>query len=110
MAGGVIARAPRDTFSAFVASMWTQRCFTVFVLMGLFFLMAAGAHAITAPASGSLFYDAYDIVVNSMLKGALGFISAILIFALSIGLFLMQKIVPGVSASSAPPSSSRRTP
>ena len=96
MAGGVIARVRAIQFSAFFASIWTQRCFTAFVLAGLFFLMTGGAHAITAPAAGSLFYDAYDIVVTGMLKGAVGFISAILIFALSIGLFLMQKIVPGV--------------
>jgi hypothetical protein len=82
--------------SAFLSSRWTQRCFTALVLMGLTFLMAGGAHAITAPTTGGLFYDAYDIVVNSMLKGAVGFVAAILIFALSIGLFLMQKVVPGI--------------
>ena len=82
--------------SAFLASKWTQRCFTAFVLAVFTFLMAGGAHAITAPATGSLFYDAYDIVINSMLKGAVGFVAAILIFALSIGLFLMQKVVPGI--------------
>jgi len=31
-----------------------------------------------------------------MLKGAVGFVAAILIFALSIGLFLMQKVIPGI--------------
>ncbi len=82
--------------SAFLASRWTQRCFTALVLAGLTFLMVGGAHAITAPATGSLFYDAYDIVINSMLKGAVGFVAAILIFAMSIGLFLMQKVVPGI--------------
>ena len=82
--------------SAFLSSKWTQRCFTALVLAGLTFLMAGGAHAITAPATGGLFYDAYDIVVNSMLKGAVGFVAAILIFAMSIGLFLMQKVVPGI--------------
>ncbi len=82
--------------SAFIASKWTQRGFTAFTLAGLTFLMAGGAHAITAPTSGTLFYDAYDIVINSMLKGAVGFVAAILIFAMSIGLFLMQKVVPGI--------------
>ena len=82
--------------SAFLSSKWTQRCFTALVLAGLTFLMAGGAHAITAPATGSLFFDAYDIVINSMLKGAVGFVAAILIFAMSIGLFLMQKVVPGI--------------
>jgi len=95
-ASAAIAAARAVQASAFLASRWTQRCFTAFLLMGLTFLMAGGAHAVTAPAAGSLFYDAYDIVVNSMLKGAVGFVAAILIFALSIGLFLMQKVVPGI--------------
>ncbi len=94
---GVTITAVRMTQgSAFLSSKWTQRCFTALVLAGLTFLMAGGAHAITAPATGGLFYDAYDIVVNSMLKGAVGFVAAILIFAMSIGLFLMQKVVPGI--------------
>ena len=41
--------------SAFLASKWTQRCFTALVLVGLTFLMAGGAHAITAPATGQPF-------------------------------------------------------
>jgi hypothetical protein len=84
--------------SAFLASKWTQRCFTAFVLAVFTFLTAGGAHAITAPAAGSLFYDAYNIVVTEMLSGAVGFVAAILIFAMSIGLFLMQKVVPGIIA------------
>jgi hypothetical protein len=93
---GAIAAVRAIEGPAFLASRWTQRCFTALVLAGLTFLMAGGAHAITAPATGSLFYDAYDIVINSMLKGAVGFVAAILIFAMSIGLFLMQKVVPGI--------------
>ncbi len=99
LAGSVSATIPAVRAiqsSAFLASKWTQRCFTAFVLLGLTFLMAGGAHAITAPATGTLFYDAYDIVINNMLKGAVGFVAAILIFALSIGLFLMQKVIPGI--------------
>ena len=59
---------------------------------------ALPSFAITAPASGSLFYDVYDIVVNSMLKGAIGFVAAILVLMMGIGLFFMQKIIPGVIA------------
>jgi hypothetical protein len=57
---------------------------------------ALPSFAITAPTSGSLFYDVYDIVVNSMLKGAVGFVSAILVFMMGIGLFFVQKIIPGI--------------
>ncbi len=94
--GVTIAAVRMMQGSAFLSSKWTQRCFTALMLAGLTFLMAGGAHAITAPTAGGLFYDAYDIVINSMLKGAVGFVAAILIFAMSIGLFLMQKVVPGI--------------
>jgi len=57
---------------------------------------ALPSFAITAPTSGSLFYDVYDIVVNSMLKGAIGFVAAILVFMMGIGLFFVQKIIPGI--------------
>jgi hypothetical protein len=33
--------------------------------------------AITAPTSGSFAYDIYDIVVNKMLKGPVGFVSGL---------------------------------
>ena len=64
----------------------------------LFLASAPPSFAITAPTTGSLFYDVYDIVVNSMLKGAVGFVAAILVFMMGIGLFFMQKIIPGVIA------------
>jgi hypothetical protein len=57
---------------------------------------ALPSFAITAPTSGSLFFDVYDIVVNSMLKGAVGFVAAILVFMMGIGLFFVQKIIPGI--------------
>ena len=57
---------------------------------------ALPSSAVTAPASGTLFYDVYDIVVNGMLKGAVGFVAAILVFMMGIGLFFMQKIIPGI--------------
>ena len=36
-------------------------------------------------------YDVYDIVVNSMLKGAVGFVAAILVFMTGIGLFFFYR-------------------
>ena len=57
---------------------------------------ALPSFAITAPTTGTLFYDVYDIVVNSMLKGAVGFVEAILVFMMGIGLFFVQKIIPGI--------------
>ena len=72
---------------------------SLMMLMAVAVLLLGSAlpsFAITAPTSGSLFYDVYDIVVNSMLKGAIGFVAAILVFMMGIGLFFVQKIIPGI--------------
>ena len=37
-------------------------------------IVATGAFAYTDPATGDLFYDAYDIVINKLLGGPIGFI------------------------------------
>lgn len=36
---------------------------------------APAVYAVTAPAQGSFAYDVYDIAVNKMLKGPIGFVS-----------------------------------
>ena len=78
--------------------MRSKILFLVLFTVVLFLASAPPSFAITAPTTGSLFYDVYDIVVNSMLKGAVGFVAAILVFMMGIGLFFMQKIIPGVIA------------
>ncbi len=72
--------------------------FLALVTAILFLAGALPSFALSAPTTGSMFYDVYDIVVNSMLKGAVGFVAAILIFMTGLGLFFMQKIIPGVIA------------
>lgn len=68
--------------------------------IGLFALVislgAIQAQAITAPTAGSFMYDAYDIVVNSLLKGALGFVVAMFVFVTGIAMFFRQMIIPGI--------------
>ncbi len=40
-------------------------------------LYSGAAEAITAPAAGSFAYDIYDVAVNSILKGPIGFVAGI---------------------------------
>lgn len=40
-------------------------------------VLAVGAQAFTAPAAGSFGYDVYDIVVNQILGGPIGFIGGV---------------------------------
>ena len=87
------------TIGMFLGIRFVQRTLLL-ALVAIMLLLSSAlpSFAITAPTSGSLFYDVYDIVVNSMLKGAVGFVAAILVFMMGIGLFFMQKIIPGVIA------------
>jgi len=62
----------------------------------LFTFTATQAMAITAPAAGSFGYEAYNFLVTTLLKGPFGAISAILLFLVTILLFVQQKIVPAV--------------
>ena len=82
----------------FVKVMKSPRSLVMFIMFAVVALNALPALAVTAPAAGSLFYDVYDIVVTQMLQGGIGFVAAVLIFALGIGLFLAQKIIPGIIA------------
>lgn len=40
-------------------------------------ILAVGAQAFTAPAAGAFGYDVYDIVVNQILGGPIGFIGGV---------------------------------
>ncbi len=53
-----------------------------FVVLGILIGMGVllnipAAHAITAPASGSFAYSVYDIGVNDILKGPIGFVGGV---------------------------------
>lgn len=59
-------------------------------------LMVTGAMAFTAPASGDFMYDLWDIGVNSILKGPIGFVGAMMAFVLAAILGMRQMVVPAV--------------
>ena len=48
------------------------------VLGVMFFIIIGDAEAITAPKAGALAYDLYDVGVNKLLKGPVGFIGGML--------------------------------
>lgn len=55
-----------------------QRDFQLAFLALLFVLMIAPfAHAIVAPVAGSFAYDVYDVGVNKILKGPIGFMGGV---------------------------------
>lgn len=76
---------------------WARQSLVMAALAAFVFLFSAiDAHAISTPETGSFLYDAYDIIVNNLLKGALGFVVAIFVFITGIAMFFRQMIIPGV--------------
>lgn len=69
------------------------------ILTGLAVLFAAGllsvnAMAMTVPAAGSFAYDLYDIGVNQILLGPIGFIAGVACMVFAAILAIRQMILP----------------
>lgn len=65
----------------------------------LFVLMIAPfAHAITAPAAGSFAYDVYDIGVNKILKGPIGFVAGVVAIVMGAAAAIMGEIMYAIPA------------
>ena len=56
------------------------------------------ALAISAPSSGSFAYDMYDIVVNKMLKGPIGFVAGLAAIAFGAASLVQARIMMAVPA------------
>jgi len=54
------------------------------------------AHAITAPTSGSFAYDVYDIAVNKMLDGPIGFVGGMMAMVIGAVAAIQQRIMAAV--------------
>lgn len=67
---------------------------TVYILLG----SARVALAITAPASGTFAYDVYDIGVNKILNGPIGFVAGVGAMAIGAVSAVQQKIFAAVPA------------
>ena len=64
------------------------------VLLALMVLVATSAFAFSTPASGDFMYDLYDIGVNDILNGPIGFVGAILAFVAAAILAIRQMVLP----------------
>ncbi len=59
-------------------------------------LFASSAMAFTAPAAGTPFYDVYDVIVNMMLRGAMGFAAGVILFGMAAYFFSQSEILRGI--------------
>ena len=64
----------------------------------LLFLGAGAAHAVTTPATGSFAYDVYDIAVNKMLKGPIGFVAGMAAMVFGAVAAIQQRVMAAVPA------------
>lgn len=58
---------------------------------------AQAVFAFTAPTQGSFAYDAYDIAVNKVLKGPLGFVAGVGAMAFGAVSLLLGRFMPAVT-------------
>ncbi len=66
--------SPQGGLAAFSG---TRRIFSLALLMIVALFISSIAAAFTAPAAGDFGYDVYDIVVNQILNGPIGFIGGL---------------------------------
>lgn len=75
-----------------------SRCqtFAVFALAMLCLLWARNVMAFTVPAAGSFAYDIYDVAVNDILKGPIGFVAGIGFIVLCVFFIARQMVLPSI--------------
>ncbi len=69
-----------------------QSLITVLAIASLFF--AGNALAMTTPATGSFAYDLYDIGVNQILLGPIGFVSGVACMVFAAIMAIRQMLLP----------------
>lgn len=72
------------------------RTFTTIVVLASACLLAANAMALTAPGTGTFAYDLYDIGINQILKGPIGFVAGVACMVLAAVLAVRQMLLPAV--------------
>ena len=60
-------------------------------------LIQTSAYAMATPAAGSFAYDLYDIAVNQILTGPIGFVAGVACMVVAAVMAIRQMLVPAVS-------------
>lgn len=69
-----------------------KKCFAITVITGGVLLAGGTAWAINAPAAGSFAFDVYDIGVNKILNGPIGFVGGVGAMVVGAVMAVQQKI------------------
>ncbi len=70
------------------------RIYTLLAVLIFLCLISSNALAMTVPAAGSFAYDLYDIGVNQILLGPIGFVAGVACMVFSAILAIRQMILP----------------
>jgi len=70
------------------------RNLTTFAIIATLCLISSNVTAMTVPAAGSFAYDLYDIGVNQILLGPIGFVAGVACMVFSAILAIRQMILP----------------
>ena len=68
--------------------------FTTLAILGIWLLLPGNVMAMAVPAAGSFAYDLYDIGVNQILLGPIGFIAGVACMVFAAILAIRQMILP----------------
>ena len=68
----------------------------MFVMAMVVVFMAQNVMAFTVPTSGSFAYDLYDLAVNQILKGPVGFVAGVGFIILCVFAIARQMVLPAI--------------
>lgn len=88
----------RSRLSGLLTNIRQNRCntFVALTLAMLCMLWARNVAAFTVPAAGSFAYDIYDVAVNDILKGPIGFVAGIGFIVLCVFFIARQMVLPSI--------------
>ena len=78
----------------FAQKTWQAKFVTFLAVFTAVILMSANAMAMAIPAAGSFAYDLYDIGVNQILLGPIGFVAGVACMVFAAILAIRQMILP----------------
>jgi len=93
-------------FDAVAVALWSKvedptfsrRFGLMMIVFGLTVLATRMAGAFTAPTSGSFAYTVYDVAINQMLNGPIGFVAGVGAMALGAVMAIQQRIMLAIPA------------
>jgi hypothetical protein len=89
----------QNTLLAKLEDPKNSRCIGLGILaIGALVLTASQAGAFTAPAAGSFAYTVYDVAVERILQGAIGFVAGVGAMVMGAVLAIQQKVMASIPA------------